>query len=245
MLQRFIMKSAPEIFRGYELFAPAMLLPAVVNVADFDPERRLEKGGVLDIPGPHHVLRGSIEWLHSQGILRLIDGQIQATEKGKTLFSLSGAIAEYTSRYDNILATLEVLLSWREGPVPKLPGVFANGSRFAIDSLIPPAVTFLHECPSKKDPGITLSKALQSGQARLDDLLPEDIREADIAPFLAALKKRDLLQARRQGVISLTDRGRKVLGLGGFAELITSYYTAFGHLTGLANGKLRIERPKR
>ena len=104
------MKIAPEKFRGYELFAPAMILPAVVNVADFDPERRLEKGQVLDIPDPHHVVRGSIEWLSSQGLLKKIDSCLRASEKGKTLFGLASAIREYTSQYEGILAVLEVLL---------------------------------------------------------------------------------------------------------------------------------------
>ncbi|MCH7806962.1 MAG: methyltransferase domain-containing protein [Proteobacteria bacterium] len=232
------MKPEIEKFRGYELFAPAMILPAVVNVADFDPERRLEKGQVLDIPDPHHVVRGSIEWLSSQGLLKKIDGCLQASEKGKTLFGLASAIRDYTSQYEGILAALEVLLGWRDGPVPALPKIFENGSRFAIDALIPPAVTFLHECPSRENPKVSAGALLLAGKTRLREILPEALGSREIRIFLSALSKRDLLQFRDDDRLGLTDKGKKVMVLGGFAGLITSYYTAYPHLTEMAKGQL-------
>lgn len=232
------MKPVNTKFRGYELFAPAMVMPAVVNLADFDSGGRLEKGQGLEILDPHHVVLGSIEWLESQGYLKKTNTYIQASEKGKTLFLLASAINDYTSRYKNILSVLEVLLGWREGPVPALPGVFENLSDFAIDALVPPAVTFLHECPSRADPKISVGAALLSGQTCLREILPEAYTSKQIQVFLTALRKRDLIQFRGRDHLFLSDRGKTVLGLGGFAELITSYYTAFPHLTDLAEGRL-------
>ena len=225
-------------FRGYELFAPAMVMPAVVNLADFDPEKHLEKGQVLEINDPGHVVMGSINWLVSQGIVKKLDGCIKATEKGRGLFSLARAISEYTDGYESILTVLEVLLGWREGPGPKLPIIFLNESKFAIDALIPAAVTFFHECPTRIDPKKSIGALMQSGGQKLEDLLPAHISEADVAPFLEALRRRDLVQDRDNGFLCLTDKGKKVMVLGGFAELITSYYTAYGHLTEMAEGKL-------
>jgi len=225
-------------FRGYEIFAPAMIMPAVVTLADFDPERRLEKGQGLEIKDPHHIVKGCIDWLSSQGLLKVFDGQIKANEKGQTLFGLADAIKEYTSGYDSILAVLEVLLGWRERPVPHLPKIFENGSRFAIDALIPAAVTFFHECPSGLNPEVSMGATLLAGETRLSKILPEALTSPEVKLFLEALKKRDLIQLRDDGRLLLSDRGKKVLTLGGFAELITSYYTTFPHLIELARGQL-------
>lgn len=225
-------------FRGYEIFAPAMIMPAVVTLADFDPERALEKGQALEIQDSHHVVKGCIDWLSSQGYLRAFDGQIKANEKGQTLFGLASAIQEYTSGYKSILSVLEVLLGWHEGPVPHLLKIFENRSRFAIDALIPAAVTFFHECPSVPDPKVSVGAALLAGETNLKEILPEAFTCPEIKIFLSALKKRDLVQLLGDGRLLLSDQGRKVMALGGFAELITSYYTAFPHLTELAEGQL-------
>lgn len=232
------MKSVKNKFRGYELFAPAMVMPAVVNVAHFDLEGRLEKGMELEIPESHPVVQGSIEWLESQGCLKRSDSHIRASEKGKTLFSLAGAIQHYTSNYKGILSVLEVLLGWRAGPVPALPKIFENNSRFAIDALIPAVVTFFHECPSREDPKVSVGAALLVGKTRLKEILPEAFTSREIQIFLNALRKRDLAQFRGNDRLFLSDKGKKVLALGGFAELITSYYTTYPHLTEMAEGRV-------
>lgn len=159
-----MVKTAINKFRGYEIFAPAMIMPAAVTLASFDPERRLERGQGLEIKDPHHIVLGAIDWLSSQGYLKILDGQIKANEKGQTLFGLADAFKAYTSRYNSILAVLEVLLGWREGPVPRLPKIFENGSRFAFDALIPAAVTFFHECPSGSDPKVSVGAALLAAE---------------------------------------------------------------------------------
>lgn len=227
-------------FRGYDLLNPSMVLPAVVNVANhFDPAA-LARGDRLAQAEPlHDVLQGAIDWLITQHQLELGDELVWATDSGRALFADVDQIASLVADYEDLADSVANMAGITDQGSAALPPVFltTEPSEHALDALLPAALTFLHERSSSQDPLLSLGKKLSDDPLDLNSEDLSDVDPASLARLFDALKARGVIDLPGDQIARLTDKGRILLSLGGYAELILSYYKVFQHLNKLSDGQ--------
>jgi hypothetical protein len=232
-------------FRGYELLNPSMVLPAVVCVASHYSASALSSGGRLDRnPEEKRPLTACMEWLIAQGVLKGHPSAVEASSSSaQKFFENIETIGEVVAAYGELAEFTEHLIGIRNSsPVGLCQRLMAGLSdtrtaSYWIDALLPAALTFLHECPTRTDPSVNMSKALiRDGEADLSRLLPETIDGDAIRPMLTVLTALELLEDMGGQKVRLTDKGSTLMKLSGYAELILSYYPAYCRLPELSQG---------
>lgn len=233
-------------FRGYEFLNTSMVLPAISCIASHFSLSALSDGERLSCDAKEEeVLTACIEWLFVQGVLKGSPADIEAGPAAKGLFQNIAAIEKVVAVYGELAELVEHLVGIRkyapDGLSKRLARALSDPitAPYWIDALLPAALTFLHECPSGSNPAEAVGKALlRNADADLMRLLPETLSEEAYGPLLTALIERGLLEDTARAKVRLTDKGRTLLKLGGYAELILSYYPVFYRLPELSLGTL-------
>lgn len=234
-------------FRGYEMINPAFTQASVALLESIDIAGRLAGGDAITAYEQRsravepRYLQVVLDWLTIQGYL---DGGeercvYRATEKGRELLQQSPIIKRTVDTYTRI----KDVMKWEAGvsdtyesavlaPVEKSP----EGISHFLTALVPAAVSFVHEAylVDGDHHGKQAGAVLQAGHA----VAPNDFGASqNRSTFLQALRDVGVLNVTEDGAYIATERGKKLLQLGGYAELTLSYYEMLQKLHPLMKGE--------
>ena len=234
-------------FRGYEMINPVFTQASVALLERIGIAGRLAGGDAITAYEQRNraveprYLQVVFDWLTIQGYL---DGgeercAYRATEKGRELLQQAPIIQQTVDTYTQIKDAMK----WEAGVSDTYdPGVLApventpEGTSHFLTALVPAAVSFVHELSLVDGDysGKQAGEVLQSGHA----VASKDFGVSqNRSIFLQTLQDVGVFDVTEDGSYIATERGKKVLQLGGYAELTLSYYEMFQELHPLMKGE--------
>ncbi len=235
-----------EKFRGYELINPAFTNASVALLQRLGLADTLARGNNL---APERATgymieprypQAALEWLQIQGCLRENGQGLSPTERGQALFQRAPEIKELVDIY----GIIKNVVKWEtgigkngEGKDIDLGGeLSAHSDKQAVrDAMVVPAISYLHEISKRVD--IKAGDKSSEGHIfTISDLCAGQI-SMNRMHFIAALESVGALEQVVLGEFTVGERGKKMLKLGGYAELALSYYDMLEDMEPLTKGE--------
>jgi len=178
----------------------------------------------IEETGDTRYTESAVDFLDSQGVVGVNpdSGRIHLLDKGKSLRRDYAALLNSVYSYKGIQEVLKGSLDLDHDPSrisPALKNVLNNIDQVPVqyvEALLPPAITFFHE-----KGGDSLVSMDRSGEELL---------------YIKVLIRKGILKGSIDKVV-ITEKGKKLFKLGGYAELTTSYYEMAQEMTPLAEGE--------
>ncbi len=232
-----------KAYRPYETLSPAFTNAAVALLYKMGELNLCEKYAYMTLdlddrtahPEPRY-LQASLDFLILQGFLFQEDELTYIpTEKGKELFANAAVINASVETYDDLMNVLN-----QELENPDLVEILNYPDQEPyLQAMLIPAVSYFYE--KEFETGEFKGQKVAKVLADRKIISVADINEGEIRPnvqtFIDVLLKMELLEGDYFN-IKATSKGRQVFRLGGYAELIVSYYEMLQKMYPLVNGDL-------
>lgn len=237
-------------FRGYELINPAFTQASVALLERMGVAELLSRGAILTAYEQRaratntRYLQAALDWLTVQGFLEGGEERsvYRVTESGRDLLSQASIIRRTVDTYTQI----KDVMKWEAGISDLYPGTFLEPVDHSPEGITnfwagvaPVAASFAHEAyvPSGEHQGQRAGEVLRSGHALLTKDLCDGLIRRNRLLFMDVLRDIGVLDKTEQDGYVATERGKKLLQLGGYAELTLSYYEMLQHLYPLMRGE--------
>ncbi len=230
-------------YRPYETLSPAFTNSAVALLHKMGELELCETYGYMDLDiddrslhTEPRYLQACIDFLVLQGLLyQEGDSWYLPTEKGKEIFANAAVITESVDTYTDLMNVLN-----QELDHPELVEILNYPDQEPyLQAIMIPAISYLYE--KEFETGEFKGQKVAKVLADRKTISVSDINEGEIRPnvqtFIDVLLKMDLLEGDYPNV-KAKSRATKVFRLGGYAELIASYYEMLQKMHPLMKGDL-------
>ena len=236
-------ENSTNSYKAYESFSPVFTNAAVSLLYNMGEIDLLERPGYICLDSEDknqfpegRYLKASLDFLVINGFLKIEDSiYFVPTEKGKELFTHSYLIKKTVETYTDLMHVLcdEIREEVTIDTISKPKNIFES------QTLLVPAVSCLYEKKIKSGPFKNQSVVDVLMQDRIVNV--NDINDGEIRPnlnrFLDVLFEMGFLDGELSG-FKATEKGKKIFKVGGYAELIASYYEMLSEMYPLMQGDL-------
>lgn len=248
------MHQGQNSFRGYELLNAPFTHASVALLDRMELAEVLAKGEGIDLKDgkadSSRYLGAALDWLFIHGYVDFAEGRekLRPTAKGKGIFDHAGLISRSVETYGRIKNAMKWdagLQNGKKGELDELTNGYWRKEPL-IEAMVPVATAYsglAHVGKSPRDRTSIAKSLLEKGSVSEKDVFDTNIPDQmfkNRSGFMNVLLDAEVVvPSGDRGRYFITQKGRKLLEINGYAQLVVSYYDMLEKLYSLHTGEDR------
>jgi hypothetical protein len=244
------MHQGQNSFRGYELLNAPFTHASVALMDRLEVSQLLAMGEGVDLQNgkgkaeESRYLNAALDWLFIHGYVDFVEGKekLRPTAKGKGIFEYAALITRSVTTYSKIKNAMKWdvgLMNGKRGELNDLTYGYWRKEPL-IEAMVPVATAYSGLAPARN--GVTIAKSLlEKGSVSDGDVFDPDISNRNFknrSGFMQVLLEAEVVApSGDRNHYLITQKGRKLLELNGYAQLVVSYYDMLEKLYSLHTGE--------